>query len=89
MNGSLDVDPMTDADAVAAETKAREMLAATPGSAAAYRALGAALRRQGRADEANEAELAAIEASASDPQLVYAGRAMQAGDFPTAEGDSA
>jgi len=86
MNGSLDVDPMMDADAVAAETKAREMLAATSGSAAAYRALGAALRRQGRADEANEAELAAIEASAGDPQLVYAGQAMQAGDFPTAEG---
>ena len=86
MNGSLDVDAMNDAEAAAAEAKARQLLTATPDSPAAYRMLGAALRRQGRSDEANQAELAAIDASANDPQIVYAAQAMQTGDFPTAEG---
>lgn len=68
-----------------AEAKARMALAAAPGNADAYRLLGAASRRLGRSEEAHRAEMAAIEASAADPDLCRAGDALLMGDLAPAE----
>ena len=68
----------------AAEEAARR-LRSNPRDAEAYRVLGRALRRLGRDDEANNAELAAIDASQFDPEIQSAGKAMMANDLPTAE----
>jgi tetratricopeptide (TPR) repeat protein len=68
-----------------AAEQARAVLAVSPRSADAFRLLGAALRRLGDNDAANEAELAAITASGSDPDLIRAGQALLAGDLQTAE----
>lgn len=68
-----------------AAEQAREILAANPGNAEAYRLLGAALRRMGEHEAASEAELAAIAASVRDPELMQAGRALVDNDLPLAE----
>ena len=65
--------------------QAREILAAAPGNADAYRLLGAALRRTGEAEEAERAELDAIAASVGDPQLVRAAEALLDNDLAIAE----
>jgi Flp pilus assembly protein TadD len=72
-------------DPALAARQAREILASAPDDAEAWRLLGAALRRTGDDDGANEAELAAIAASVRDPQLLRAGRALVDNDLPTAE----
>jgi cytochrome c-type biogenesis protein CcmH/NrfG len=74
------------AEASRAANEARDRLRANPRDANAYRMLGRALRQLGDAGAANDAELAAIEASQFDPDLARAGEAMLANDLPTAEG---
>jgi tetratricopeptide (TPR) repeat protein len=68
-----------------AALQAREILAAAPGNADAYRLLGAALRRTGEAEEAERAELDAIAASVGDPELMAAAEALLDNDLPRAE----
>jgi cytochrome c-type biogenesis protein CcmH/NrfG len=68
-----------------AALQAREILAAAPGNADAYRLLGAALRRTGEAEEAERAELDAISASVGDPRLMRAAEALLDNDLPVAE----
>src|SRR5256885_14696051 len=68
-----------------AAVRARQVLASTPHNADAYRLLGSALRRLGEHAAANEAELAAIEESGNDPELIAAGEALIAGDYVAAE----
>ena len=72
------------APALAAQ-QAREILSSVAANADAYRLLGAALRRSGDDEAANEAELAAIAASTRDPELLRAGRALVDNDLPAAE----
>ncbi|HMG46349.1 MAG TPA: sulfotransferase [Allosphingosinicella sp.] len=68
-----------------AARQARGILAAAPGNADAYRLLGAALRRTGEAEEAEQAELDAIAASVGDPQLIRAAEALLDNDLAIAE----
>jgi tetratricopeptide (TPR) repeat protein len=72
-------------DARAAAAQAREILAVAPGDADAYRLLGAALRRSGEDEEAEQAELDAISVSIADPELVRAAEALLDNDLPAAE----
>jgi len=64
-------------DPEAAARKAREISKACPDNSQAHRLLGAALRRLGRHQEAGQADMAAVQASARSPQLLEAARAMQ------------
>src|SRR5687767_12799412 len=70
-----------------AALQAREIVAADPGNADAWRLLGAALRAagDGREAEAEEAELKAISASVNDETLMRAAQALAANDLATAE----
>ena len=68
-----------------AAMQAREILQAAPATADAWRLLGAALRRLGDEQRAEEAELEAIAASIHDPRLIEAGAALVSGDLATAE----
>jgi tetratricopeptide (TPR) repeat protein len=72
-------------DARSAAAQAREILAVAPGDADAYRLLGAALRRSGEDEEAEQAELDAISVSIADPDLVRAAEALLDNDLPLAE----
>jgi len=76
---------LIESDPAAAEAKAREALALNSADPAAYRLLGASLRRLGKDDEANRAELSAIEVSGNDPDLIRAQQALKARDFATSE----
>ena len=67
-----------------AAEEASRRLRANPRDAEAYRVLGRALRDLGRDEEANNAELAAIDASEFDPDIDRASRAMVAKDLPGA-----
>ena len=68
-----------------AAAKTREAIALSPSNASAYRLLGACLRRLGEDEDANAAELKAIELSGNDPDLVRAVAALRARDFQTSE----
>jgi tetratricopeptide (TPR) repeat protein len=70
---------------MAAEEASRR-LRSNPRDAEAYRVLGRALRDLGEDEQANKAELAAINASQYDPDISRAAQAMSAEDLPTAEG---
>ena len=72
-------------DAQLAALQAREILRASPEDADAYRLLGAALRRAGEDEEAQQAELAAISASVRDPALMGAAAALVDNDLAAAE----
>ena len=72
-------------DAHLAALQAREILRASPDDADAYRLLGAALRRTGEAEEAEQAELAAITASIRDPNLMRAAEALLDNELAVAE----
>lgn len=72
-------------DPAAAVRQLRDIVQADPHNAAAYRDLGRALRSLGEASAAAQAEIAAIRATAFDPQMVDIANAMLAGDLPTAE----
>ena len=65
--------------------RARQAIAANPNDAEAYRELGAALRRIGDDQAANDAEMEAIYASSSDPQIRAAADALLANNLPAAE----
>ena len=75
---------LRDDPALAAE-QAREILKAAPRNADAFRLLGAALRRTGEAEAAEQAELDAISASIHDPELMQAASALLDNDLPTVE----
>src|SRR5688500_3809072 len=68
-----------------AAARLRALLADDEHNAEGWRLLGRALRTLGEDDEAAEAELAAIRASAFDAEMVAIARAMNAGDLATAE----
>ncbi len=72
-------------DPALAAMQAREILRASPRNADAYRLLGAALRRTGEDDAAQQAELDAISASVHDPELMRAATALLDNDLPTVE----
>jgi tetratricopeptide (TPR) repeat protein len=72
-------------DARAAAEQAREILSVAPGDADAYRLLGAALRRSGEDEAAEQAELDAIAASVHDSELLRAAEALLDNDLPAAE----
>jgi tetratricopeptide (TPR) repeat protein len=72
-------------DPARAAEQAREILKAAPRNADAFRLLGAALRRTGEDDAAEQAELDAIGASIHDPALMRAAEALLDNDLPTAE----
>jgi tetratricopeptide (TPR) repeat protein len=72
-------------DARLAAEQAREILAVSPGNADAYRLLGAALRRGGEDEAAEQAEIDAISVSIGDPALVAAAEALLDNDLPAAE----
>ena len=80
-----ETEKLIESDPAAAAAKAREALARDPSDAAAYTLLGASLRRLGDHEAANEAELAAIEASARDPDLIRASQALKARYYQTSE----
>lgn len=75
---------LRDQPRLAAE-QARGIIASNPHHAGARRLLGAALRRTGDSEAAREAELDAIAASARDPELLAAGKALIDNDLPQAE----
>ena len=76
---------LLDSNPARAAERSRQVLASSPHNADAYRLLGAALRRLGQDPAANDAELAAIEASGNDPELAAAGEAMLKQDYMSAE----
>jgi tetratricopeptide (TPR) repeat protein len=80
-----EAEKLLEASPATAAIAARELLAENPSDAAALRLLGASLRRLGQADEANAAELFAIDASGNDPDLIRASQALKARDYATAE----
>jgi tetratricopeptide (TPR) repeat protein len=71
--------------ATMAATEAQRRLRDNPRDGEAYRVLGRALRDLGQHDDAGRAELAAIQASQYDPDIVRASEAMAANDLPSAE----
>jgi tetratricopeptide (TPR) repeat protein len=73
-------------DPEAAAAQARSVLRVAPASADAYRLLGEALRRTGEHEEAEKAELEAIELAVHDRELMAAADALVVNDLPTAEG---
>jgi tetratricopeptide (TPR) repeat protein len=80
-------EPIIDERAAATQAadEARARLRADPRDSDAHRMLGRALRKLGDHDAAHRAELAAIQASEHDPQIMRAHQAMLANDLPTAE----
>ena len=76
---------LLESDPAAAAEQARLILARSANDANAHRLLGVALRRLGQADEANQAELAAIQASGDDPELAFAGNCLMQNRLPEAE----
>jgi tetratricopeptide (TPR) repeat protein len=67
-------------DPAAADRQARQLLRSHPGDPVVLRLLGAALRKQGKAQEAEQAEKEAIDASTRSPGHREAARAVAAGD---------
>jgi tetratricopeptide (TPR) repeat protein len=72
-------------DPAAAAARARSVLARSPADADAHRLLGRSLRALGEDDEAEEAELAAIDASVHDEDLMRAAEALLGNRLPVAE----
>ncbi|WP_260484337.1 tetratricopeptide repeat-containing sulfotransferase family protein [Sphingomicrobium flavum] len=68
-----------------AALQAQEILSANPHFPPALRLLGAARRALGDDEAASEAELAAIDASTGDAELIQAGAALVANELPVAE----
>jgi tetratricopeptide (TPR) repeat protein len=80
-----EVEQLIEKDPTAAHAKASNVVAAAPANPDAHRLLAAALRRLGRPEEAKRADMAGIAASAADPEVAEAGKAILRGDLPTAE----
>ncbi|HTO27005.1 MAG TPA: sulfotransferase, partial [Devosia sp.] len=68
-----------------AARRLREVLAADPRNAGAWRLLARALRACGQEEDAAEAELAAVRATAYEPEMVAIAAAMLENDLPQAE----
>ncbi|WP_336978434.1 tetratricopeptide repeat-containing sulfotransferase family protein [Altererythrobacter fulvus] len=68
-----------------AARRLRAMLAADPRSAAAWRLFARALRASGQEEDAAEAELAGVRATAYEPEMVAIAAAMLENDLPQAE----
>lgn len=68
-----------------AATRLRAVLAQHPRNAEGYRLLGEALRLLGEDDEAVEAEMLAVRATAFEPEMIAIATAMRANDLPRAE----
>ncbi|MGA0606530.1 tetratricopeptide repeat-containing sulfotransferase family protein [Phenylobacterium sp. VNQ135] len=63
-------------DPMLAERQAREILAVSPEHPHALRLLGAALRRQGETEAAEDAYLRSVKGSVKDPQMIAAANAL-------------
>lgn len=72
-------------DPAAAATQLRAITVRNPVDAGAHRLLGRVLRQLGQDEEAARAEMAAIRATAHDPEMVAVAEAMMANDLPGAE----
>jgi tetratricopeptide (TPR) repeat protein len=72
-------------DPAAAAKQLRLITARSPMDAGAHRLLGRLLRQLGRDEEAAGAEMAAIRATAHDPDMIAIAQAMMANDLPEAE----
>lgn len=72
-------------DPVAAAEQAREIIRVNPNVADAHRLLGAALKKMGRIEEANEAQLAAVNVALHDATLREAALALANGRLEPAE----
>jgi tetratricopeptide (TPR) repeat protein len=68
-----------------AAIRLRAVLAEDDRNAEAWRLLGRALRLLGRDDEATQAEVESVRATAYEPEMIAIARAMAAGDLPDAE----
>ena len=68
-----------------AAARLRAVLADEPRNAEAWRLLGRALRHLGEEDEAAEAEVSAVRATAFEPEMIAIATAMRANDLPRAE----
>src|SRR5687767_10145274 len=68
-----------------AAAKLRAVLAKDPRNAEAWRLLGRALRQLGKDEEAADAEVSAVRATAFEPEMVMIATAMGANDLPRAE----
>jgi tetratricopeptide (TPR) repeat protein len=68
-----------------AATRLRALLADDPRNAEGWRLLGSALRSLNENDEAAEAEMRAIRATAFEPEMIAIAVAMQENDLPQAE----
>jgi len=80
-----EIERLIEADPEAALARARSAVADDPANPDAFRLLASSLRRLGRADEAAQADLAGIKASAADPDVAQAGQALLRNDLPTTE----
>jgi tetratricopeptide (TPR) repeat protein len=72
-------------DPAAAVTQLRLVTAREPYNAGAHRLLGRLLRQLGQHEEAARAEIAAVRATAHDPEMVAIAGALMANDLPEAE----
>jgi Flp pilus assembly protein TadD len=68
-----------------AAARLRALLAEDPRNAEAWRLLGRALRQLGEEDEAAQAEIGAVRATAFEPEMIAIATAMRANDLPRAE----
>ncbi|KPL68248.1 hypothetical protein SZ64_09020 [Erythrobacter sp. SG61-1L] len=68
-----------------AARRLREVLAAEPRNAGAWRLFARALRASGQEEDAAEAELAGVRATAYEPEMVAIAAAMLENDLPQAE----
>ncbi|MBA4163239.1 MAG: hypothetical protein C0510_01190 [Erythrobacter sp.] len=76
---------LIESDPAAAVERLRRVVARDPRNAPAWRLMGRTLRQLEREDEAGEAEMAAIRATAYDPQMIAIAAAMLEGDLEQAE----
>ncbi|MDZ4307658.1 tetratricopeptide repeat-containing sulfotransferase family protein [Allopontixanthobacter sp.] len=76
---------LIESDPAAALERLRGAVAREPRNAPAWRLMGRALRKLAREEEAGEAEMAAIRATAYDPQMIAIAGAMLEGELSQAE----
>ncbi|MCP5396975.1 MAG: sulfotransferase [Sphingomonadaceae bacterium] len=76
---------LVQSDPAAAAEHLRSVVARNPANAGAQRLLGRVLRKLGQDEEAALAEMAAVRATAHDPEMVAIAQAMVANDLPRAE----
>ncbi|QPC98367.1 tetratricopeptide repeat-containing sulfotransferase family protein [Qipengyuania soli] len=77
---------LVESDPAAALPRLRAAVARDPALAPAHRLLARALRKLGEEAEADAADMAAVRATAADPEMLAIAIALQDGDLPQAEG---